>query len=390
MFSSSRLISNANSTSPSLPEINARIEHKLGVVEHELSGFPEQSLAPSMEVHREADQFARHVETHIKGGCLQNGFRDGYKAIISKLWKNFRKARPQSTLVTPGFKSPAICLDSDDDEDTMRASATPTPNSSRSAKFSKANDGRAIATPTPIRTKGTPLKQTPLKPEDAAGTGPTVFTLTMLRQAYASGNNAGLPDGLSPEVTNVLSLQCLKNAPMIVNEGLDEIKHHMVNSLAGFLQVTLSPRQGTKLFDEISGIVETFFVELFDSEKRSIDQDVARELYYAMVSDSEGFRMKKEEKKTELVHARTLQRVNECFDVEDSKRTKQTSPEEAREESGRQEVGRPKHRCYRHAAGHGRCYGDHLGLLRRRVQPYPGQLAHEAGVRAAASRCSTT
>ncbi|KAK5166943.1 uncharacterized protein LTR77_007672 [Saxophila tyrrhenica] len=321
-----------------LPEINARVQGKLNEVEAELAGFPEQAVAPSMEVHHEADKVAKCIETNLKGSAMCNDFRDEYKSIIEELEKKFNEARPQLTMATPGFKAPPICIGSDDSDEEM--SGTPTP---RHAKSRKRNDGRG--TPMPMRPSQTPSARKAARPEtngiasrtantaanaaaNADTNAPAVFDLAQVRQAYASGNNAGIPGGISTEVTEVLCLKCLEGTASIVDGSLRRIQKHMVDSLASFVHTTLSSHEGTKLFGEAEGIVEELLVEVFEAETASIHNDVARELYAPTVTDKEGFEVKKEAKLAELQQARTLRRVREFFDVEDSKRVKQTSPEE--------------------------------------------------------------
>ncbi len=305
---------------PSLPQISLRIDNKLREVTHELSGFPEKSGAPCIEVHSAVGDVVQCVAKNIKGGRLENGFRDEYRRILDELRKDFKAARPQLTLVSPDFKAPAYGVGDSDDE-TPEASPCPTPApTSQSAKARKGENGVAIRTQP--RSGGRNLPHKGAKPEgDGAVTGPTIFTLAQVRDAYKSGNRAGLPGGLSPEVTDALSLRCLAAVRSIFKKALDGIEQLIAQNLQHFVQTTLSIRQGTKLYRQVQAIVHTVFTGLFKTEKKAINDDVARELHLPILTDEENFRAKKEAKHAFLFKARTLRRVNEYFDHDDAKKS---------------------------------------------------------------------
>lgn len=321
------------------------MENRLKEVNDELAQFPEQTQAPCLEVIHEVHQITTAIAAKIQGGGLNNKFCEEYSDVMKELKKAFNTDAPELNMTTPGYKNPSISVESDyDDEDadedenyagsTARSSPLVTPNRNKSRK---SNNGTPIATPTPNR-KGqtlphrTPTKGTPMKKGSNAQYGPgitkAIFTIENVRRRYELGSTSGLPDNLSPQVTEYIVRECLQGVHVRVNDTLKEVYDLMKDTLRSDIQTSLTSRAGTALVSEATKIVHAFFKTLFSDEEKLINSMIAAELHKPVVSDWLVHKDKKEKKRESLQASRTMRRVNEYFDTRDSRTGKNTAREE--------------------------------------------------------------
>jgi GTPase SAR1 family protein len=304
-----------------LPAIKARVEGKLQQINDELGSFPEQSAAPCLEVANEIDRVVAAIVDNIQGVFPHVEFRNNYHGLLDKVYGRLKALCPDLSLTTPGYKQPQFQIDSDSDD------AAPSP--SPAAKSRKGNNGRAIATPTQraVATTRTPVKQE--KNAVASMGSKKTFTLDEVYGEYVSGHRS-LPDSLSPQVTDRLSLQCMANWPAAFSKASKDIKNCVSRTLADTIQKTLRPREGTMFFSEVTGIVESLFVELFEKQEANISHMVACEMYKPLVSDEETHRAKRDCHRERLLQARIRKRLDEHFDTLQAGGAKPVKPEDRR------------------------------------------------------------
>jgi hypothetical protein len=319
-----------------LPEILDRVESRLNDITHQLTFYPERPIHPNAIIIREVTQIAGIIATHVKGDEDVNPFRKAMEAVIKNFKQNLLDVKPTLDFKTPGYKAPAISLDSDDEPDTptptrismpVRPSATPTPSRKRPA------------VDTPAR------RQQRIKPDPA---GPTlerpVHTLESLRETYEQGNTSGIPGNINAKVTRKLILSALESWTAAVARLLENAEKEILNTVQKAVDSQLSNRTTTQLYAQTREILASFVAHHMAEATNRITWlcrcEQEKPITYSKWTST------KTQRQRELDLARRLQRVTEYFETREaaasSHAMRTPTPREKRVEKARDDawVGR--------------------------------------------------
>lgn len=288
--------------------------------------FPEQVKAPYLTVVTEVEALRTALVQQLIGDGLSNEFRLSYRKIIQSLRQQLKSAKPRLALSTPGYKEPAIIVDSDDDE-----TPTPTPSKSR-----RGNDGHAVTTPLRGQAEPRSTPRSTVKRENGTPTLPlrTTFKLDEVKHVYDAGSTSGLPDQLNPKVTDHLIIQSLRGWQDMIDAALREVQDLMSDALGEIIHEKLANRRQTQLFTETIRIVKDLLLELLDSQIQGVHHMVACEMHKPITYANDTLKSIAAVASKEL-HAKRLEtRIDEHYNTLEANGGKVVKSEDRKKKAG--------------------------------------------------------
>ena len=300
-----------------MPEIASRIAARLGEVTDQLTLLPAAPPHPGFAVASHIQTLAASIASHINGERDVNTFRLTWtKITTTKFCKRLTDMKPSFNLRTPGYKTPSIVVD--DDDDSEPSTPTPVRVPIRSSMTPKPSVSRRNNNITPSSSKKRPAEDaTPRRVKaDPATPSFTQKTLTLetLRFEYARGNTSGVPGSINAKVTDRLILESLNNWNQALGGTLKEADHTISLLIEQSIDNALKNLHLTDLYRRTKEELSAFLAGLMHTESDKLHNLLACEQEKAIVTHSNWTTLRNARLR-DLQSQRNLQRVNEHFDT---------------------------------------------------------------------------
>lgn len=293
-----------------LPEIGERVTRQYVDVCKELAHFPEKPHNTRFTVEGELRKLENAIVFHLAGDGLTNSFRVEYQKVLKAFKQSLLDARPEAKLKSPGFGD---FVELSDDEGSEPGGAIPTPSKRKTPPVRTPRNGATpIRNPVASRINGGPvhLKQefteTPLPPATPLS-NKLVITVQDIQKWYAQGSVSGIPDQLSPRVTEHIVSLTMQSWPALVKKVKHDVTALFKRMLKSIVYKTLHVRK--QLSAKTTEVALAYFSTVMQEQDTIIDRllDCER-LKPATLQD---MRPHKESIRAKLLEDRTDQRIVE-------------------------------------------------------------------------------